>query len=569
VIKVFASCHQSIYKTYQEFGAVTFQFERNFTPAVLLSTLVSVFLIGTETPAFAQKYTPDHPAVQEMVNRGMNFLANEPTAVDEGETILVGYCAYKVNGDPNDKLVKAGVAAALKLSQSLSSSTNRGGEQSMYVIALAAMILPSVDVDAYGGPTKQIRDFMLSVQKQNGGFGYLTGSNAVFGDISQTQYVMLSFWTMNQLGIEVPPDAVAATVNFLLASQENTGGWPYQYKSPGVTQMPPSNSLTAAGLSALLIGGDLLGLYRSKQQENQEEEGIIPLAFRRVLSEAQRPKLNFEKSRVDASSKRSEAWFAANPYTRDANFHYYYVYSRERYESFLEITKGKQSKSPDWYNDGVRMLMDAQDDKGAWGAKGEVSTFLRPPVATSFAILFLIRSTQKAIGDLSEALNKGIGELPDDVTSIATSGGKIVNKNSATSIDEALKMLEDDSKADGEDALAPEKMLLATDPKQRQEQINRFVRLLNAKDYKARQVAAKMLGRGDSLDVVPSLIYALTDPDPRVPFYAEQSLRLISRQLDTYHLPKKEKISDQDKNRAATQWKKWFLGLRPDYVFVD
>ena len=410
---------------------------------------------------------------------------------------------------------------------------------------------------------------MLSVQKQNGGFGYLTGTNAVFGDISQTQYVMLSFWTMNQLGIDVPPDAVAATVNFLLASQENSGGWPYQYKSPGVTQMPPSNSLTAAGLSALLIGGDLLGLYRSKQQENQEEEGIIPLAFRRVLSEAQRPKLNFDKSRVDASSKRSEAWFAANPYTRDANFHYYYVYSRERYESFLEITKGKQSKSPDWYNDGVRMLMEAQDEKGSWGAKGDVSTFLPPPVATSFAILFLIRSTQKAIGDLSEALNKGIGELPDDVSSFATSGGKIVNKNSATSIDEALKMLEDDSKADGEDALAPDKMLLATDPKQRQEQINRFVRLLNAKDYKARQVAAKMLGRGDSLDVVPSLIYALTDPDPRVPFYAEQSLRLISRQLDTYHLPKKEKISDQDKNRAAAQWKKWFLGLRPDYVFVD
>jgi len=560
---------QSIHKTYQEFGAVTFPFARNLVTAFVLSTLASVFVIGTETPAFAQKYTPDHPAVQEMVNRGMSFLAKESKGVDEGETLLVGYCAYKVNGDPNDPLVKAGVAAALRLSQLVSSGSSRGGEQSMYVIALAGMLLPSVDVDAYGGPTKQIRDFMLSVQKQNGGFGYLTGTNAVFGDISQTQYVMLSFWTMNQLGIEVPPDAVGSTINFLLASQENTGGWPYQYKSPGVTQMPPSNSLTAAGLSALLIGGDMLGLYRSRQQENQEEEGIVPLAFKRVLSEAQRPKLNFDKSRVDASSKRSEAWFAANPYTRDANFHYYYVYSRERYESFLEITKGKQSKSPDWYNDGVRMLMDAQDEKGAWGTKADVSTFLPPPIATSFAILFLIRSTQKAIGDLSEALNKGIGELPDDVSSIATSGGKIVNKNSATSIDEALKMLEDDSKSEGEDALAPEKMLLAADPKQRQEQINRFVRLLNAKDYKARQVAAKMLGRGDSLDVVPSLIYALTDPDPRVPFYAEQSLRLISRQLDTYHLPKKEKISEQDKNRAAAQWKKWFLGLRPDYVFVD
>ena len=93
--------------------------------------------------------------------------------------------------------------------------------------------------------------------------------------------------------------------------------------------------------------------------------------------------------------------------------------------------------------------------------------------------------------------------------------------------------------------------------------------MLNAKDYKARQIAAKMLGRGDDLDLVPSLIYALTDPDPRVPFFAEQSLRIISRQLDTYHLPKRDKLTDQDKAKASLQWKRWYLSVRPDYVFVD
>jgi hypothetical protein len=398
----------------------------------------------------------------------------------------------------------------------------------------------------------------------------MAGGNEKFGDISQTQYVMLAFWTMNQTGIEVPNEAVIRTLNFLLLAQEQPGGWPYMHDGGSATQGSVTNSLTAAGLSALLIGGDLLGMYRSKMVENQEEEGIVPLAFRRVVAEAERKKVSFDKTKIEGSSKRSEAWFAANPYTRDVNFHYYYVYSKERYESFLEITKGKQSKSPDWYNDGVKMQQASQGPDGSWGnKKDDVSSFIPPNVATSFCLLFLIRSTQKAIGDLSEAINQGIGEIPDDVGSITISGNKIVNKNATNSIDDALKMLEDDSKVEGEDGLAPDRMLLASDPKQRKEQLNRFVRLLNAKDYKARQIAAKMLGRGDDLDLVPALIYALTDPDPRVPFFAEQSLRIISRQLDTYHLPKRDKLTDQDKAKASLQWKRWYLSVRPDYVFVD
>ena len=65
---------------------------------------------------------------------------------------------------------------------------------------------------------------------------------------------------------------------------------------------------------------------------------------------------------------------------------------KERYESFLEITKGKQSKSPDWYNDGVKMLQASQGADGSWGSKkDDASSFVPPNVATSFCLLFLIQ----------------------------------------------------------------------------------------------------------------------------------------------------------------------------------
>jgi hypothetical protein len=542
---------------------------RSFVPFFCCSlALLSI----SSTTAVAQKYTPEHPVVQELVNRGLAYLeksAGRSASVNEGETVLVGYCAFKATGDANHPLVRKGIETARRLARDVADSQFRPEEKSIYILAVAGMLLATVDIDQHGVSANQIRNYFVRVQKQHGGFGYPTGSLAPSGDISQTQYAMLCFWTFSQLGMDVPTDTIERTLNFLLAAQDNAGGWPYQYPAAG--QNPPTNSLTAAGLSALLMGGDILGLYRSRQRESQDEEGIIPSAFRRVLViDGKRVETNIDRSRMEASSKRTENWFAMNPYTRDINFHYYYLYSKERYESFLEITRGKQNKSPLWYNEGVDRLRETQSDDGSWGSAGsDTSTFLPPNVSTSFAILFLLRSTQKAIGELSEALNLGIGDLPDDVTSVATRGGRIVNKNEVTSIDEALKMLEDDKAVAGEEALAPDKMRLASDPKTRQEQLNRFVRLLRSRDYQARRIATKMLGRGDSLDFVPPLIFALTDPDPRIPFYAENSLRLISRQLDTRHLPQKDVLSETEKARAAEQWKKWYLSVRPDYIFVD
>ena len=525
--------------------------------------------LGWSRQSFAEKYTPEHPVVQEMVRKGVAFLSSSKDGLQgEGIALLAGYTIFKVTGDPEHPLVVAAVKEARNLA-AMFSRNSAGDINSLYVPSLAGMLLASIDVEAHGVPIIHIRDFILRTQKRNGGFGYLRGELDDSADISQTQYAMLCLWTMSQLGIEIPDEPIIATINYLVAAQTNDGGWPYQFGGRKAELATTTNSLAAAGFSALLIAGDLLGLYRSKVAENQEEEGIIPIAFKRIMPETKRSKVNMDRTRLDNATKRGEFWHNANPYSPSI-WHYYYVYSRERYESFLEITKGKQQKSPDWYNQAVETLQAAQSPNGAWGVKDPDSS-LTPPVCTSFAILFLIRSTQKAIGALNEAYVVGGDSLPDDLTSVRAVGGKVMSKTSTTSIDDALKMLEEDGKNETEDELVADRMLLAADPNQRKEQLNRLARLLNAKEPKTRKIAAKLLGRGDDLDLVPALIYAITDPDPDVPRIAEQSLRLISRQLDTHNLPKEkgEKLSDQTKSKASVQWKKWFLSLRPDYVFVD
>ncbi len=540
----------------------------------LAALLVAVAIALVPTTLWAQKYTPEHPVVQQMVNRGVEYLSKSPLRGGgeegaDGIAILAGYAVYKVTYEPNHPVVVHGVETARRLARMVASPSQEHNESKiLYIISLAGMLLPTVDVDKYGAETKMIRDFLVRCQKNHGGFGYMVGGPYfTTGDISQTQYVMLSLWTMSQLGIDIPEETMARTSNFLVAAQEANGGWPYQ-AGGGTSSGGSTHSLSAAGLSALLIAGDALGLYRSKIAQGDEEEGVVPEAFRRVVNDPKKKRPNIDRGGVDLAATKGENWHRNNTYIR-TTWHYYFLYSRERYESFLEITKRKQTKSPDWYNAGVEELRENQVEDGSWGKEPNADRILSPDVSTCFAILFLIRSTQKAIGEINEGFLEGGWELPKDLSAVKASGGKVISKTETTSIDDALKMLEDEGKSEGEDKLVAEKMKLSTDPKTRKEQLNRFARLLSSKDYKARQVAAKLLGRGDDIDLVPALIYALTDPDPLVPRIAEQSLRLVSRQIDTYIIPKEGNVSDSDRAKAAQYWKRWYLTLRPNFVFVD
>ena len=69
------------------------------------------------------------------------------------------------------------------------------------------------------------------------------------------------------------------------------------------------------------------------------------------------------------------------------------------------------------------------------------------------------------------------------------------------------------------------------------------------------------LGRTGDLDYVPSLLYALTDPDRRVVLEARNGLRFISRNFEGFGPP--DDFTEQQRYEAADAWKKWYQSLRP------
>jgi hypothetical protein len=318
----------------------------------------------------------------------------------------------------------------------------------------------------------------------------------------------------------------------------------------------------------LIIGGDILKFYGERKKTNEEEDGI-PDAFRRIdLSikrKAERRELTMSRGDIEGTIEAAVRYQNSSEFSGSL-WYFYWRYSQERYESFLEIVQGKQSKSPQWYNDGVEELAKLQDADGSWGKSGMASAATPIEVDTAFAILFLIRSTQKAIGKLDEGVAYGGYELPNDVSKIKMVGNRIVSDSEA-SVESLLSMLESDSNK-VQIGLLPDDLQLTKDPVQRKEQVARLARLLvSSRDANARRLAATLIGRSEDLNQVPDLIYALTDNDPHVPMLAEESLRLLSRKLKSGKLGLDP--SAAEKAAAVNYWKSWYLGLRPDYIFID
>lgn len=518
------------------------------------------------------QYSPSHPTVMAMVDKGIAYLEKSDAVggeFAEGGEILVGYTINKVKADPDHPIVKKSIAKALELARSLRSA-ERHDHKVTYNVAVACLLLCDSDPEKHRPEIEMIRDWYVATQRPHGGFTYM---EAQAGDTSQTQYAVLALWSMNEVGVTPPVETVELALNWLMRYQNADGTWSYQPTDQ--LRGLGSKSLATAGMGALLIGGDILKLYGTRGKK-QVDDGV-PAALRLVTEQPDRKGgasgASLTKADLNPFIEKGAGWQAANttptPFnTRD--WYTYWRYSQERYESFLEIVRNKQEKSPAWYNQGVEQLRQLQDDTGAWGNKH--ADHCPPPVATSFCILYLIRSTQKAIGSLNEGLLAGGYGLPDDVSAMRQVGDKVVGGSSASSIDDLLTMMEeDDPKASSEENLL-DNLRLSANPDTRRAQLSRLSRILtsndvlNDKNYIRRQVAARLLSQADDLDFVPAMIYAMSDPNPKVARFAEDGLRVVSRRFD---LVVPESASEGAKKAAIENWKKWYLSLRPDYVFID
>lgn len=540
--------------------------------------LVAVTCLGLSIQPVSA-YTPTDPVVTQMVDRGIKYLettdrhpqvGGDPFARSAGEVMVIAYAHHKCRHDPTHALVKKGVANALNIVKELEAG-GPDGEKQNYTMSVAVLLLAEVDAARYKRELGVLQRVLLAGQMSHGGFGYPHDKN---GDVSQVQYVILAIWTLDRNGLPLDYNQVLRTAQWLQRVQDTSGAWPYHGVDPGpgkpnISQQKLSMSMALAGGSSLLIAGDALRAWGDTIDD--DDPGIVGLPeaiklYKEDSNVRRRKQVKISPESIKRSIGFMEAWRKKNPYKRGGvDWYYYQIYTLERYESFVEIANGsKKDASPAWYNQGVEELRGYQGAEGGWEDRSHTGG----PLSTSFALLFLIRSTQKAIVTTSSGRLGGGRGFPTDTTDIRVDGTQIKGRPIQAQVNDMLDILEKDGAGETEGKSLPEDLQLAKNPKERAAQLDRLERLVRgSQSWQARRVAAKLLGTSDELRVVPSLIYALSDPDKPVKRYARDGLRFISRKFDGFGMP--DEADDADVRKAQLKWRDWYRKMNPQYVFLD
>ena len=552
--------------------------------------LILVVTAQFAMPPVASGYYPQHPDVIRMVDKAITYLeglsdeeiSRNKWGGEEFHIVLMAIAHFKARHDSNATIVKRGIAKSVALAgvarnnrNGIQDPSKKAMDKSTYGLAVCIILLCEVDAATYKSDIVALRDALLAVQQPHGGFGYPSEQQ---GDTSQVQYVVLAFWAMKQNGIPISAGPINRVNAWLMRVQDVGGAWPYRATDPGKNsglisqgRQYMSHSTALAGGSSILIAGDYFGLWRDSP--GAKKSGVLPgmppavrIPGSKIAVKVDTKTSTVKVEDILASVDLMNEYRERVPYEKSgSDWHYYSMYSLERFETFYELALKKDDPEPAWYNEGVEKLMSNQAASGGWGLLDRTQS--PPSVATCFAILFLVRSTQQSIVAAKAGTLGGGQGLPTDTTDIKVTGTKITGRNVAAAVGEMLDLLEDDD-ANLETQSIPDDLKLATDPKERRAQLDRLERLVRgSKSWQARRVAARLLGKSEQMRVVPTLIFALSDGDKSVRRYARDGLRFISRKFDGFGLsdePKPKEISD-----AQEQWRAWYLKINPKYVFLD
>lgn len=536
-----------------------------------LAIVLGVCLYGLAFVPAASAFNSESPEVKQLLQKAFAYLE---TADDHrlGGKCLIGMAFLK----KGEKETHPKVAAAIEACQKAARSEVAEIKDDIYSTGIAVVFLCECDPSKYRPEIMRLLESLELRQREAGGWGYPPGTgHGETGDTSMTQYAVLATWSAYRNNIEASQDSVERVTNWLLRTQDPSGGFGYQGKDPGdgkyvrVEQSPMRNSLSAAGAGSLYICADILR-FKSIVDGAKQAESDLPPALVLVQDDKVQgargpitervPKTVMMRGLQDAN-----AWMARNYKIDQGQWNLYHLYALERYHSFRELAEGIKEDEPKWYNDGVRHLMKTQAENGTWDSN------CGAPVDTAFGVLFLMRSTKKAIQKSIKRFGDGqlVGGrgLPSDASSVTVKHGKVVGAAIAGQIDDLVAVLEDGKGSAFEYVTSNvEEVKLADDEATRKQQIVRLRRLVGSGPFEARLAAVKMLARTRDLESAPSLIYALTDPDARVVREADAGLRFMARRFAPSTLP--ETITDADKRAAVDVWNKWYLSIRPEAEVV-
>jgi HEAT repeat protein len=152
--------------------------------------------------------------------------------------------------------------------------------------------------------------------------------------------------------------------------------------------------------------------------------------------------------------------------------------------------------------------------------------------------------------------------LPDDLTTLRMKGGQIVKPEAVQNVEALLELVEDMEDQELDPYAFADELRLDDDPTKRRSQLARLRRLLSHENYLVRLNSVKALASVRDLDNVSGLVYALSDPDPRVSKAALDGLRFLSRKLDSPSLPAEPSAAQV--RSVQDYWNQWYLSIRPD-----
>jgi hypothetical protein len=504
-------------------------------------------LTAVLVPSFSPRALAENdPAVRA----GVQFLRGRAGSSGVGESALIALALLKSDLPPNDPDVARCINTIRSRFASGGFDPERKGGSDIYEAGVVSLALANLDAEARRAELAAVARYLISKQKANGSWDY---DSRTAGDTSISQYAILGLWEAENGGAEVGPEVWDRAASWFLSTQASGGSWCY-HRDEG---SPETLSMTAAGVGSLLI---------CRRQLARSRRGIESLSnlLTPVGPEARRSNYDIKTSsaRIDQAVKAGLAWLGSNFTTRSSEVIgptvYYTLYGVERIGALADRdTLGRVN----WFEAGRDFIHRSQRPDGAWDSThGDIPN-------TAWAILFITKSTAKTIRRI-EVKQLGAGTLlggrylPKDLSNLTVAGGRVVSRPMNGAVEGMLAVLEDPRAENADGALSGLVARYRSEGAQALRPYkDRFRKLLTDRDPGLRRVGAWTLARTGEMEVVPSLIAALEDPDDEVVGVARDGLCLLSRKLSGFG--PKSPSTPEERREAAAKWRAWYETVRP------
>ena len=526
----------------------------------------------------------DQQEIDEAVQRGVAYLTQKARIPGSGRRSLAGLALLKADEPANGPDITEAI-------EDIQSKIDDGeykpqsGRDRIYEAGVDAMLLSDSNPNENRPELEAVVRYILDQQNSDGDWDYL---KRTVGDTSMSQYGLLGLWAASRAGIKIPPAAWDRAAGWHLKNQSSDGGFAYH---PGIPEGPgngaSTHNMTAGGTGSLLIARMHLypnakdGPWAKSPRSVQKKKLKLGFLQQRKFEEpppeqASQEKLEIKvpvnyspkasRGGIDSAAKRSLGWLTQRfQAVSTAEHKLYYYYTMERMASLANVEK---MGDHDWFDECATAVLQMQKPDGSW------HTFSGPVVGTSFAILFLTRSTLKTLRrspqigggimhgrrGLQEKKLKPrkilgpIGELLDD---LVNSKDKILEARDAI-----IEKVQIGGRNTQNELMGQTKLLK---------------KLARHPNPEFRRTAIWLLGRSGDFSHVGVAVRALEDPYIDVVIEARNALCWLSRKPRGFGLPntplqglvedapavQRDAAIAKWRTKVRGKWREWYMSVRP------